>query len=157
MFALQPDSSSQQHRQIAAERQAQTSAAMAVLKRIFDLAEFVEDRFVMFRRNADAGVRDLEQDLLILKQVGRNDNLSTGRELERVGDQVAQNLRDFSFIGVQRRKIRRIFEDQIDGVVVGQQRLQHALQRAEELVHFKALGANADFAGLDLWRDRAGR
>src|SRR5580704_4888473 len=84
LFALQPESSPQQHGKIPAKRQPQARAAMAFLERIFDLAEFAEDRFVMLAGDADAGVRDDKQNLIVFHHPRRNRHLSPGRELERV-------------------------------------------------------------------------
>ena len=72
---------------------------MAVLQRIFNLAEFAKDGLVMLARDADAGVGHREENLIFHHARG-NRNLAARRELERVRNQVAQNLRDLAFVRV---------------------------------------------------------
>ncbi len=96
-----------------------------------NLAEFLEDQVDIASRDADAGIAYDEGD-----GVGRGirgspyPHLAALGELERVGDEVAQNLRDLAFIGVERRKVGCFLEHQRDSIA-DEQRPQHAAQRAE--------------------------
>ena len=70
-------------------------------------------------------------------------------ELDRVGDEVAQDLRHLAFVGVERRHVRRILEHQRDGIA-DQQRPQHAAQRAEQRCDGERRRHHDDLAGLHL-------
>ena len=62
---------------------------------------------------------------------GAHPHLAAFGELDRVGDEVAQDLRNLAFVGIQRRQVDRILEHQGHGIA-DQQRPQHAAQRAEQ-------------------------
>ena len=62
----------------------------------------------------------------------RHPHLSTLGELQRVGDEIPEDLRDFAFVGKHRRDVIHIFEYQIDGLIQ-QQRPQHAAQSGEQI------------------------
>ena len=75
----------------------------------------------MFRCDSDAGVFHGELHVLAFEHPRGDDDLAVGRELESVGDQVSEYLRNFAFIGMQGREFRCIFKDQINGLIVGEQ------------------------------------
>ena len=151
-FALQPQPSAQQHRQIAAQRQAQAGAAMPLLQRILDLAELAGRWF----RDAPAGCR-----CRCLSPRKQHQSLPTALAHNRTRPSGV----NFSAFEIRLRTIcetlpssvckgpaTRLGSSKISstGVVVRQQRLQHALERAEQLMHLETLGANLDLAGLHL-------
>ena len=124
---------------------------MPVLERIFDLAEFAENGLVMLRGNADAGVCDREQHCrdrppccadTMTWPWGVNFSALEIR-LRRICDTLPSSV-------CSGASSSRLFEDQFDRIVVRQQRLQHAFERAEEFLHFESLGADACLSGLDL-------
>ena len=74
---------------------------MLFLERVFDLAELLENSLVMFGRNADACIGDAELHPLIRQDLRRHRHASVRRELQCVGDEISQNLRDLALVRVQ--------------------------------------------------------
>ena len=70
-------------------------------------------------------------------------------ELDRVGDEIAQDLGDLALIRHQRRQAAGLLEDESD-VIADQQRAQHAAQRAEQIGGLELGRAHHRLAGLDL-------
>ena len=67
---------------------------------------------------------------------------------ERVGDEVAQDLRDLALVGVQLGQVARLVDHERH-VIVGRERLEHAAQRGEQIGGRERLDAQLDLAGLD--------
>ena len=88
-----PPSSSASLRQSGRPRPVPLHAA---LQRAVDLRELLEDQLVVLRRDADAGVGDRKRDRARRRQrcARRHADLAALGELERVRDEVAQDLRD---------------------------------------------------------------
>src|SRR6202042_2078479 len=102
----------------------------------FDLYELFEDPLLVFRGDADAGVRHAKHNPAVFFLRRCDPDVTFPGELERIRDQVAQYLRDLSLIHVEGRDSGSGFKNQLQAVS-GQQRLQHATERAEELLYFK--------------------
>ena len=60
--ADQPDLAAEQRRQLAADREAEAGAAVLAAGAGVGLLERLEDQLLLLRRDADAGVGDLERD-----------------------------------------------------------------------------------------------
>ena len=104
--ARQLDLAAEQSRQFAADRQPQARAAVLAAGRAVGLLERLEDDLLLLRRDADAGVADAERDhaaaaveRLVVRRpaVDRPGSMSQRdlalvRELERVGEQVLEDL-----------------------------------------------------------------
>jgi hypothetical protein len=69
--------------------------------------------------------------------------------LQRVRDEVAQDLRHLALIRVDRRHTLRFLEHQSERLV-DQQRPQHPPKRAEQRRHLERRGTNLDLPGFDL-------
>src|SRR5690242_6237510 len=114
------------------------------------LAEFLEDCFVVFGRDAYARVRNHEDHAPVRCTLRRHRHLALRSELQGVGDQVPEDLRNLPFICMKKRKAATVLEDEVDGVIVGQKRLEHAFERAEKFMDFESLGTNLDLPGFHL-------
>src|SRR5262245_34139375 len=92
---------------------------------------------MMLRRDADARIGDGEGDLsTVVQQSARNTDLPTLGKFERVGNEVPEDLRNFGFVGEERREVRRVVEHQIYGRPCDQ-RTKHATERAEQILYRK--------------------
>ena len=94
----------------------------------------------MFGRDADAGVGNHEGNSIV-SELPRAETvtLSAGGELQRIRDQIAQNLRDLAFIRMQRRQDRPASSKiRSTELLSASKRLQHALQCAEEFLHLES-------------------
>src|SRR5437016_1410974 len=92
--------------QAAADRQAEAGAAVLARERVLDLVEGLADPRQLVRRDADAAVRygDGEAAALLEPRVER-DGAALGRELDRVGQEIEQDLLDRARIGLDRRQV----------------------------------------------------
>src|SRR5689334_8038938 len=94
---------------------------------MLDLRKLLEDPFAVRRSNPDAGIPDTEQKALVFaglrparrplawrEQAGAHAYLAVLGELERVADEVAQDLRDLRLVGIEPRQRIRGFEEQLD-------------------------------------------
>ena len=99
-FAFEPDASAVQLDELAREREAEARAFLLVRVVAADLAEFLEHRLLVLRRDADAGVADGDYEHLV--RVAARDDVdaaAVGRELDRVGQQVEQDLLELALVG----------------------------------------------------------
>ena len=91
-----------------------------------------------------------KRDRLLVREVsGGHTDLAALGELERVRDEVAEDLRHLRFVGVQRRNLLGLLEDERHRLA-HQQRPQHAAQRAEQVADVELDRADDDLARLDL-------
>src|SRR5579864_927595 len=125
-FAFQPKAVPQQHREVTTEWQSQSRPPMPFLKRVFYLAELLEYCFVIFGWDAYAGVLHHENDAPFGRTPDRHRDLALGSELQGVGNQVPENLRNLTFIGVKSWNAAAVLENEVNGSIVGQKRLEHA-------------------------------
>ena len=79
----------------------------------------------------------------------RHPHLAALGVLERVRDEVAQDLRQLALVGVDRRNPVRLLEHQRQRLV-DEQRPQHAAQRAEQAADLERRRPDLDLAGFDL-------
>ena len=74
---------------------------MLARSRRVDLCEFLEDEFVVFRGDADAIVADFREQLaLALHRSGDPDAATRPGEVDRVANEIAEDVRDLFAIGV---------------------------------------------------------
>jgi len=140
----------EQAREPPAQGQAEAGALHLRLQGVPHLRELLEDALVVLGRDADAGVGDREHHRRAPGvELGADADLAALGELERVGDQVAQDLRDLALVAVQGRQAERRLEAQRHAVA-HQQRPQHAAQRAEQLLDREFRRVELHLAGLDL-------
>ncbi len=99
--------------QLARERKAQSCTFYALLQTAFNLRKFLKDDALIALGDADAGVRHRELDLVIVLASAHTD-FTARRELDGIGDKVAENLGDLLLIGEQWRKIISRLKDQIE-------------------------------------------
>src|SRR5205823_7377584 len=133
-------------RQPLRERQSQAAAADLPLDGAIHLREFLEDEVGELRGDADTSVGNREYGgLAVAGEASRNADLATLSELQRVRNEIAQNLNDLVFIGIHRRHGRRVFEDQLD-ILIHLERPQYAAQPAEETRDLENRRAHHGFA-----------
>src|SRR5580692_9089107 len=99
------DRSAQQLGQAFDQWQAEPRALNHGLEFALYLHEFLEDSLLVFCRDADAGIGDMERDQAAVCQLGGYANIAAASELQRIGDQVAQYLRDFALVRIKGRKV----------------------------------------------------
>ena len=102
----------------------------------------------MLGRDADAGVGDGEGDEVLVVDARPHPHLAARRELERVGDEVAQDLRDPLVVGVEADHRLGLLEDE-PHLLVLQDRPEHAAQRREQVEHVEPGRRDGDAPGLD--------
>ena len=116
-FALKPDLASEQPRELAADRQAEAGAAVLAARGAICLRKRLEDRLLLVERDADSGVDDAESDDLRRavqgvvgrappggRHLGDEVDLAFLRELERVAEQVVEDL--LQTLGIGRDRLR---------------------------------------------------
>jgi hypothetical protein len=87
--------------------------------------------------DADAGITDVKRDGVCIRIRGAPDaHFPLFGELDRVRQEIAQDLRYLALVGVERRDVLCILEDQRNRIT-DEQRPQHAAKRAEQLLHFE--------------------
>ena len=113
----------------------------------FYLDEFLEYLLSVVRSYSDASILDLECNDVFAFQVSCNTDMAAASELQRVRDQVAKNLGEFAFVGIQRCQARVCVEDQFKAVA-REQGLEHAPQGAEKVMDLKVPGLDLGLARL---------
>ena len=109
--ALDPDPPAVQLDELARDRQAESRAVVRARRRRVDLRELAEDQIVMLGRDADARVADLDEQLGRGRSARRRarfePHAAAGRrEVDRVAEQIADDVRDLLAIGDDRRQRR---------------------------------------------------
>ena len=90
------------------QRQAEARALVALAQRVLDLAEGRERHRDVLERHADTVVGDLEHEPGVRARPGRDLDRAAGRgELDRVGEQVVQDLAQLAPVGTQLRQVVR--------------------------------------------------
>jgi hypothetical protein len=111
------DAAAEERRELAAERQPEARALHAALQRARHLRELLEHHLEVLEGDADARVRHRERDRAAVRVEARGDlDRPAFRELERVRDEVAKDLRDLALVGVELAEPLRLLEDEVDGV-----------------------------------------
>jgi hypothetical protein len=83
------------------------------------------------------------------RKVRRHPHFATLRELQGVGDEVAEDLRHLALVGVEGGQAVRGLEDETQGLA-DEERPQHAAEGAEHALHLELDGAHGDLARLHL-------
>ena len=118
-LAVDVEFAAEQRSQSSRDWKSKSRALRGCLQRPFDLLEFVEDPRAVLAIDADARVGDGEDDPSCIRLDTRMDAyLAFFGELERVGDEVSQDLRDLRFVAADRAQIIRGFDHERDAVVV---------------------------------------
>src|SRR5689334_20952722 len=89
--------------QLARERQSQSGARGAPLERALELGELLEDALLVLGSNADAGIGDHEGDPTVGLTRRRDPDLTLFGELERVRDEVPEDLGQLALVGREPR------------------------------------------------------
>ncbi len=144
-FAFDADRSAQQFSQSFGKGKSKAGAFDPGLQFALYLNELLEDPLLVLSSDADAGIRNLKGDKALALQLGCKANVAAASELQRVRDQVAQNLGDFAFVRIERREVWGRIEDQFKAVA-GQERFQHSPQCAEEILNLKVPRFDVDLA-----------
>ena len=137
-LAFERHVAAQQPAQFADDREAQAGArilaghGVAVGKHARCLAEFLEHELLFIRADADAGIGHFQPQIALFVALGRNDDPSAlGRELDRVGQQVVENLLNLGLVLSQRRQRGGRIAIEIDVLFLGQ-RPGHFAQRRNQ-------------------------
>ena len=114
-----------------------------------DLRELLEDALLVRGGDAHAGVAHREHHAVAGAAPGAHPHLAPLGELERVGDEVAQDLRHLSLVGEQQRQLLRLLDDER---TPSSARRGRSIPRsvASSSVTAKARGPHLRLAGLDL-------
>ena len=92
-------------RQSFGDRQAQTRPVIFAVQRAFDLGEGLKGKRHFVRAHADAGIHHLDIDTAVLRQASGNHNAPAAfGELDRIGQDVQEDLLELQRIGDQWRK-----------------------------------------------------
>src|SRR5262245_40533748 len=149
-LALDPDAAAQQLGEALRQRQSKARPPEAPLQGMLDLRELVEDAFLILFGDADARVGDGEDHGLVVGvQLGGHSDLSVLGVLQRVRDEVAENLRDLALVGPHGWNVLRLVEEEADRLVE-EKRTQHAAKRAKQIGDLELADAHVDLAGFDL-------
>ena len=90
--------------QVLAQRQAETGALLLARDVALDLAERREGLFQVLRRHADAGVDDGKDEIAAGSQIRPDRHPAVQRrELDRIGQEVEQDLFQGTAIGIKPR------------------------------------------------------
>ncbi len=160
---LDMDLAAEQARDLAADRQAEPRAAIAAARRPVRLLERLEDHAQLVRGDPDARVHDREPDHVGGVREGLAGELATRRrlgdpeddsarlgELERVREQVLQDLLEPLLVGVDRRQ-RALGEVELERQpLLGGHRHERPLETGELLGHRHLGGVHVHLPGLDL-------
>ncbi len=130
-------------------RQGETEARALHLRLqwALDLPELLEDVVVLLRGDADAGVRDGERHVAIVERRGDLHDATLG-ELQRVRDEIAQDLRQLAAIRLERDVFVRLIEQQRNVLGRGDERPQHAAQSAHEIGNGESFRPQDRLAGI---------
>ena len=163
----EPDFTAEKGGQLTADRQAQSGAAVLAAGPGIGLLERLEDEPLLFQGNANAGIRDGDRHRAGRKTKNRMlDRPSAGdllhphlhvalrRELERVGEQVLQNL--LQPLGVARERAwQRVVDLDVKRQVLGfGEMVERSLHAVFDRLERDLLGFHGHRAGLDLQRSR---
>jgi hypothetical protein len=149
-LALHGDVASEQLRQLPGEGEAEPGPLEPPLQGVLDLPELAEDPLLVLGSDADPGVRHREHHAASSSATGgRHADLAPLRELERVGDEVAEDLRDLGLVRIHLRQRVFVLEDEAHRVR-DQEGPQHPSQRAEEVLDLERDRTHDRLARLDL-------
>ena len=98
----------------------------------------------------DPGVGDLELNPIARVGPGRDPDLTLFGELQGVGDEVAEDLRDLPLVGLEGLDRRRLVEGQRDRRGGVDQRPEHPPEGGEEVGRLERFGVDIDPARLHL-------
>src|SRR5262245_56256567 len=98
-LALHPDPAPVQLDELPTEGQPQPGALHLLLRRPH-LPELLEHRFLILRRDADAGVADRDLDQTVLWHRAHLDAPALRRELDRIRQQIQDDLSDLALVGL---------------------------------------------------------
>src|SRR5690606_32663525 len=95
-------------RQLAADRQAQPRPSVGLRVALIDLSERLEDPFLVLRRDAGSVVRDPDLDLILGDLVRDLDPSPPPAKLDRVREEVGQNLAELVRVRIDGEVISRL-------------------------------------------------
>jgi hypothetical protein len=136
-------------RQVARDGQAQAGAAEAPAGAAIGLAERLEDHLGLFPGDADAGVAHREAHASLAAGLDLQRYRAVLGELDRVGQQVLQDLLQALAVGHElRRRVRGRFHAQLQALLL-RQRLEGLAQAGEHGAGVQGLVDQLHVAGLD--------
>ena len=148
--ALHRQLAAQQVRQVARNRQPQPGAAVLAVRAAIGLAERVKNQVLLVQRNADAGVAHRKGHRVARVPGDVQRHLAVGCELDCVGQQVAQDLRQAQRVGVDAgRRLRVQHHGQRQAFLLGQ-RAQRLNERLHGALQVHRLHGHRGLPGLDL-------
>src|SRR6266436_6189129 len=110
-LALHPQAAAVELDELSRQREAETGA-LALVRGVAHLAELLEDRLLVLRRDADPGVGDRHLDGAVRGQRTHVDPAALGGELHGVGQQIQEDLLELALVGdnVRERLVDRQLE-----------------------------------------------
>ena len=139
--AADHDRATEQRGQVARDGQPQAGAAITAVGGAIGLAEGLEDRLLLIRSDADAGIAHGEGQVLVVLPRHAEGHAATVSELEGVGQQVAQDL--FGTLAICEQHLRQLalLLDLETQTALAGQRYEYITQAFEQARQRRALGA----------------
>ncbi|KAG1245380.1 hypothetical protein G6F65_021262 [Rhizopus arrhizus] len=128
---------------------AQAGAAVTAAGAAIGLAECFEDDLQLLAGNADAGIGDFEADAAAASSTNVQADLAVLGELQRIGQQVLQDLLQALAVGHQLARRQRIGLDLQRQALLSGHRLEGLAQALHDAVHHHHFVGQLDMAGLD--------
>ena len=148
------DRASEEPRDLATDGEAETRAAVLSTGRPVRLLEGLEDELLLLRRDADARVADGERDharaLLLRRLLHRHRDAALGGELERVRQEVLQDLLETADVREERMRQRPDHLDLEREVLLFRDVAERLLEIVAYLAETERLRVDGHLAGLDL-------
>ncbi len=144
------DIAAEQGGQVAGDRQAEAGAAIAAVGGAVGLAEGFEDALLLVRGNPDARVTHGKGNALARRAGYRQAHVALLGELDRVGQQILEDLLQALAVGKQHRRRIRLHLYLEAQLAVGGQRFEHAAQAIDQARHAGVFRAHFKLAGFDL-------
>ena len=146
--ALDAELAAEESGEVARDRQPETGAAVATVRRAVGLSERFEDHVVLIARDADAGVRDLERDASVGLAANGELHAAAIGELARVRQQVLEDLLDARRVRHQLRGHAGIDDGLEREVLVVRHRREDRLHLLDDLLRRDVFDPYVELAGL---------
>src|SRR5262245_26906867 len=147
LTTLRPDAAAVELDELLADRQPETRASGAAGDRVIELLERLEEPRQVVLANSDAGVGDAQPDGVRLGD-DADQHAALRGELDRIRQQIEQDLLDLRPVGRQRRQLERHVLLDLQLLAAGERgRRLDAL--VDQLVQIDLLGQHLELARLD--------
>ncbi len=133
-FACNGDAAAQQAREFTRNRQAEAAAAVLATRRSIGLLERFENHLELVGGNADAGIAHVDTQHVVVRRRDRQRDLAMRRELDRIRQQIAQDLRDTLAVADHRIRHARQAVEYETQVLRARQWLEEFFERLQRCV-----------------------